>query len=155
VDKYSDASCVRSRRVVASILGVVGGVSILLGLVHFVALPLVLEANRGAGTNLPSCEDTAVGFRLTREPVFYHFQMSGVDRLAFGTILLLCVPALRQGRKLAWRIGAVIGSFLAVGGTALVWALFPRIHPAPLFMPVLGSVVLVSLVLCRRGFTLE
>jgi hypothetical protein len=65
------------------------------------------------------------------------------------------VPALRQGRKLAWRVCAVIGSFLAVGGAALVWALFPRIHPAPLFMPVLGSVVLVSQVLGRRGFTLE
>jgi hypothetical protein len=145
----------RSRGIVAAIVAVVGVAIVLLGLVHLAALPLVQEANRSGGINLPSIEDTGFRIQLNREMVLYGLLLVGVDRLAFGVILLLCVPALKKGRRLAWRIGVVIGSLIVVGYTPLVWVLFEGVHWQPLVMPALGLVIVVPLWIGHRGFTSE
>src|ERR1019366_6783341 len=111
---------VRTRKIVAHSLAVVGVVMVLLGLVHFAGLPLILEANKSGAINLPSIEEKGIGFHLVQEQVANGLLMVGVDRCVFGAILLLCVPELRKGRKIAWRICMVIGLFTFVGYTALV-----------------------------------
>lgn len=75
----------------------------LMGLVHFAGLPLILEANQNGTINLPSIEGKGLGFHLLREQVANGVLMVGVDRCVFGAILLLCVPALRKGSRIAWR----------------------------------------------------
>lgn len=145
----------RTRKIVAYALAVMGVIMILLGLVHFLGLPMILEANKNASTGLPSIEEPGIGFRLTREPVFYGLMSVGVDRCLFGVILLLCVPALKEGRRFAWRICIVIGLFIFVGYTPLVWIFFERVHLAALVMPAIGLLILMPLLIGRRIFTVE
>lgn len=141
--------------VVAYTLGVIGTVMILFGIVHFAGLPLILEANKNGTINLPSIEDKGLGFHLLREQIANGVLMVGVDRCVFGAILLLCVAELKKGRRLAWRICMVIGSFTFVGYTALVWLIFERVHLPPLIMPAIGLFILVPLLVARRSFTAE
>jgi len=103
-DNDQATGAMRTRKIVAHTLVVMGVVLILLGLVHFVGLPLVLEANKSGATNLPSIEDTGVGFHLTHEPVFYDLLTVGVDRCPFGAILLLCVPELGERHEIGYLI---------------------------------------------------
>ena len=145
----------RTRKIVANTLGVVGVVMVLLGLVHFAALPLIMEANKNGTINLPSIEDKGLGFHLLREQVANGILMVGVDRCVFGAILLLCVPALRKGSRIAWRICVVIGLFTFVGYTALVLLIFEHFHLVPYLMPAMGLLILVPLVFARRSFTAE
>jgi len=135
----------KTRNVVGNTLAVVGVVMVLLGLVHFGGLPLVLEANKNGTINLPSIEDKGLGFHLLREQVANGLLMVGVDRCVFGAILLLCVPALRKGSRLAWRICTVIGLFTFVGYTALVLLIFEHFHLVPYLMPAMGLLILVPL----------
>jgi len=145
----------RTRKIVAYALAVMGVVMSLLGLVHFLGLPMVLEANKNGTTGLPSIEETGVGFRLTREPVFYGLMSVGVDRCVFGAIILLCAPALKEGRRFAWRICMVIGLFISAGYAPLVWIFFERVHLAALVMPATGLLILIPLLIGRRVFTVE
>lgn len=145
----------RTRKIVANTLGVVGVVMVLLGLVHFAGLPLILEANKSGAINLPSIEDKGLGFHLLRKQVANGLLMVGVDRCVFGAILLLCVPALKKGSRLAWRICMVIGLFMFVGYTALVLLIFEHFHLAPYLMPAMGLFILMPLLLARRSFTVE
>ena len=146
---------VRTRKVVAIALAVVGVVLVFLGLVHFAGLPLILEASKNGAINLPSIEDKGLGFHLIREQVANGLLMVGVDRCVFGAILLLCGPELRKGRRIAWRICMVIGLFTFVGYTALVWIIFEHFHLVPFVMPAMGLLILVPLWLARRSFTAE
>ena len=145
----------RTRKIVAYALAAVGVVMILLGLVHFLGIPMILEANKNGTTGLPSIEETGVGFRLTREPVFYGLLSVGVDRCLFGVILLLCVPALKEGRRFAWRICVVIGLFMFVGNAPLIWLVFERVHLPVVVMPAIGLLILMPLLMGRRVFTVE
>src|SRR5205807_3722025 len=126
---------VGTRKIVANTLAVVGVVMILLGLVHFAGLPLILEANKSGAINLPSIEEKGMGFHLVREQIANGLLMVGVDRCVFGAILLTCVPALKKGRRLAWRICMVIGLFTFVGYLSLVLLIFEQFHPVPFVMP--------------------
>lgn len=146
---------VRTRKLVANTLAVVGVVMVLLGLVHFAGLPLILEANKSGAINLPSIEEKGMGFHLVREQIANGLLMVGVDRCVFGAILLLCVPALGKGSRLAWRICMVIGVFTFVGYTALVLLIFEHFHLVPYLMPAMGLLILVPLLLARRSFTVE
>ena len=47
----------------------------------FGGLPLILEAAKSGGINLPSIEDEGAGFQLLREPVVYGLLTVGVDRI--------------------------------------------------------------------------
>jgi hypothetical protein len=145
----------RIRRIVAHTLAVLGVAMVLLGLVHFAGLPLILEANRSGAINLPSIEEKGVGFHLVREQIANGILMVGVDRCVFGAILLLCVPALKKGSKLAWRICVVIGLFTFVGYTALVLIIFEHFHLVPFVMPAMGLLIIVPLLFARRSFTAE
>ena len=149
------SECVRSRKIVAHALAGLGAVMVLLGIVHFAGLPLILDANKNGTINLPSIEDKGLGFHLLRAQVANGVLMVCVDRCVFGAILLLCVPELKRGRRLAWRICMVIGSFTFVGYTALVWLVFERVHLPPLIMPAIGLLILVPLLFARRSFTAE
>ena len=155
ISSTSSADGRRTRKVVAHTLAVVGAVMVLLGLVHFAGLPLILEANRSGAINLPSIEEKGIGFHLVREQVANGILMVGVDRCVFGAILLLCVPALRKGSRLAWRICVVIGLFTFVGYTALVLLIFEHFHLVPLVMPAMGLLVLVPLVIAQGRFAVE
>lgn len=146
---------VRTQKLVAHALAVVGVVLVLLGLVHFGGLPLILEANKNGTINLPSIEDKGLGVHLLREQVANGLLMVGVDRCVFGAVLLLCVPALRKGSRLAWRICMVIGVFTFVGYTALVLLIFEHFHVVPFVMPAMGLLILVPLLVARRSFTAE
>ena len=76
---------IRIRKVVAYTVATVGVAFVLLGLLHTIAgVPLVLEAVKTGGINLPSIEDTGVRFQLLREPVVYGVLSLGVDRCVFG-----------------------------------------------------------------------
>ena len=152
-DSDQATGATRTRKIVAHTLAVLGVVLVLLGLVHFVGLPLVLEANKNGATNLPSIEDTGVGYRLFREPVFYGLLSVGVDRCLFGVILLLCVPELKKGRSIVWRICMVIGLAMLLGYTPLIWTTFERLHLPPLVMPAIGLLIVVPLLLGRHSFT--
>ena len=146
---------VRTRKIVAIFLAVVGVVMTLLGLVHFAGLPLIMEANKSGAINLPSIEEKGMGFHLVREQVANGLLMVGVDRCVFGAILLQCVPALRKGSRIAWRICMVIGLFTFFGYTALVLLIFEQLHPVPFVMPGMGLLILVPLFIARRSFTAE
>jgi hypothetical protein len=143
------------RKIIANALTVLGVVMVLLGLVHFAGLRLILEANKSGAINLPSIEDKGLGFHLVREQVANGLLMVGVDRCVFGAILLLSVPALRKGSRIAWRICVVIGLFTFVGYTALVLLIFEHFHLVPYLMPAMGLLILVPLLVARRSFTVE
>lgn len=145
----------KTRTVVAYTVGAIGVVMVLLGLVHFGGLPLILEANKNGTINLPSIEEKGLGFHLLREQVANGLLMVGVDRCVFGAILLLCVPELKKGRRFAWRICVVIGSFTFVGYTVLVLLVFERFHLPPFLMPAIGLFILVPLLVARRSFTTD
>ena len=131
-----------------------GVVLVLLGLVHTIAgLPLILKAVNEGGINLPSIEDTGVRFQLLREPVVYGVLSLGVDRCVFGVILLLCVPELTKGSRLAWRICMAIGLLFVIGYTPLICIVFERAHLPALVMPVTGLAIVVVLLIGRRGFS--
>src|SRR5438067_7421689 len=145
----------KTRKIVANMLAVVCVVMFLLGLVHFAGLPLILEADRSGAINLPSIEEKGMGFHLVREQIANGLLMVGVDRCVFGAILLLCVPALGKGSRLAWRICMVIGSFTFVGYTALVLLIFDSFHLVPYLMPAMGLLILVPILVARHSFTVE
>lgn len=145
----------RTRKIVANTLAVLGVALVLIGLFHvFASLPLVLEANKNGATNLPSIEE-GVSYRLFREGVFFGLLTVGVDRCVFGAVLLLCVADLKRGRKTAWRICLVIGLLIVVGYLPLVWITFERVHLPPLAMPAIGLLILVPLLLGRHSFSVE
>ena len=143
----------KKRRLAANMIAVVGAILITLGLVHIIGgLPMILEAAKNGGINLPSIEDEVAGFQLLREPVVYGILSLGVDRIILGVILLLCVPELKKGSKFAWRICVAIGLLLLVGNTPLVYVSFERVHVLPLIMPAFGLIILVALLVGRRSF---
>ena len=134
----------------------VGVIFVLLCLVHTIAgLPLALKAVNDGGIDLPSIEDSGIRSQLLREPVVYGILSVGVDRCVFGVILLLCVPELKKGGRLAWRICMTIGSLLVVGCTPLIWVAFEGVHLPALVMPALGLIILVVLIVDRRRFFRE
>lgn len=146
----------RTRRIVAYMLGSLGVVLVLAGLGHVLGgLPLVMEANKPGAINLPSFEDVGIGFHLAREPVLFGLLTVGVDRCLFGVILLLCVADLKSGRKVAWRICLAVGLLISVGYMPFVWIVFEHVHMAPLVMPAIGVLILVPLLLGRHSFTVE
>jgi len=137
-------------------MATVGVALILLGLVHTIAgLPLVTKAVEDGAINLPSIKETGVRFQLLREPVVYGVLSLGVDRCVFGVILLLCVPALKKGSRLVWRICMAIGSLFVVGYTPLICIVFEGVHFPALVMPAFGLAVVVVLLVGRRSFTVE
>lgn len=151
----ASTDCMRTRKIVSIALAVVGAVMVLLGLVHFAGLPLILEANKSGAINLPSIEEKGIGFHLVREQVANGILMVGLDRCVFGAILLLCVPALRKGSRIAWRIWVVIGLFTFVGYTALVLLIFEYFHLVPFVKPAMGLLIFVPLLFARHSFTVE
>jgi len=149
-----DSQSTRSRTFAVSTVATVGVIFVLLGLVHTIAgLPLVLKAVEDGGINLPSIEDTGVRFQLLREPVVYGILSLGVDRCVFGVILILCVPELKKGNRLAWRICMAIGMLFVFGYTPLICIVFERANVPALVMPAFGLVIVVVLLVGRRGFS--
>lgn len=143
----------RTRRIVAHTMATAGAIFVLLGLLHiFLSLPLILEAAKSGGINLPSIEDEGAGFQLLREPVVYGLLSLGLDRIVLGVILLLCVPELKKGSRFAWRICMAIGFLLLVGNVPLIWVSFERVHVLPLIMPAFGLIILSVLAVGRRSF---
>jgi hypothetical protein len=67
--------------------------------------------------------------------------------------LLLCVTALKKGSQLAWRICIAIGLLFVVGYTPLICIVFERAHVPALVMPAFGLVIVVVLLVGRRGFS--
>lgn len=143
----------RTRNLVANTIATVGTLFVLLGLIHiFGGLPLITNAAKSGGINLPSIEDEGAGFQLLREPVVYGLLSLGVDRIILGVILLLCVPELKKGRRFAWRICVAIGFLLLVGNLPLIWVSFERVHVLPLIMPAFGLLIMLTLLFGRRSY---
>jgi len=147
----------KNRKLVAYTMATVGAIFVLLGLLHiFAGTPLILKAAKSGGINLPSIEDEGAGFELLREPVVYGLLTVGVDRIIFGSmILLLCVPELKNGSRFAWRICMAIGFLLLVGNLPLIWVSFERVHVLPLILPAIGLIILVAFFFGRRRFAVE
>jgi len=78
--------------------------------------------------------------------------MAGIALVLLGLFLLLVAGDLQRGKRLAWRIGLVVGSFLIVAGLAGYWW-----EPIPhvLIFSALGLVVAGPLFLWRQYFSVE
>jgi hypothetical protein len=78
--------------------------------------------------------------------------LAGVALVLLGFFLLLVAPDLAKGKRLAWRVAMVVGTFLVFSGIAGYWW---QPIPAVFIFSILGAVLAAPLLIWRKHFRIE